>query len=206
MAVEWKKIAYNNDVLLKDGTVALTGDWDIGDGRTIQADRIRARDGDGLSLFEDGGFGIFVGDGGYTDFTTQPSCIIYQSSAQSVANNTDTKIALDTTVRDTWSEFSNANDEITVTKAGLYLIIGSVTLESLGVGQWTWLRLRSAAMTYGYRMFHAAVATVCTNNVTILAELAASTAIYMQVKQATGGAINTRPGLEFTTLQMYKIA
>jgi hypothetical protein len=42
----------------------LTSDWDIGDGRMIQADKIRARDGDGLALYEDGGTGIFVEDGG----------------------------------------------------------------------------------------------------------------------------------------------
>ena len=39
-------------------------DWDIGDGRMIQADKIRARDGDGLALYEDGGSGIFIKDGG----------------------------------------------------------------------------------------------------------------------------------------------
>ena len=43
---------------------ALTADWDIGDGRMIQADKIRARDGDGLALYEDGGAGIFVKNGG----------------------------------------------------------------------------------------------------------------------------------------------
>lgn len=48
----------------RDGTVALTADWDIGDGRMIQADKIRARDGAGLALYEDGGEGIFVADGG----------------------------------------------------------------------------------------------------------------------------------------------
>ncbi|MFC1632380.1 beta strand repeat-containing protein, partial [Candidatus Omnitrophota bacterium] len=47
-----------------DGSEILTADWDIGDGRMIQADKIQARDGAGLSLFEDGGTGIFVEDGG----------------------------------------------------------------------------------------------------------------------------------------------
>ena len=48
----------------RDGTSPMTDDWDIGNGRMIQTDKIRARDGDGLSLFEDGGAGIFVEDGG----------------------------------------------------------------------------------------------------------------------------------------------
>jgi hypothetical protein len=50
--------------LRADAVRALSADWDIGNGRMIQADEIRARDGDGLRLFEDGGKGIFIKDGG----------------------------------------------------------------------------------------------------------------------------------------------
>lgn len=45
-----------------DGTVALTGNWDIGASRKIQAERIDARSNLGLKLYEDGGLGIFVQD------------------------------------------------------------------------------------------------------------------------------------------------
>ena len=55
--------------LKADGTVPLTADWDIGDGLMIQADKIRARDGDGLYLVEDGGNGLFVADGGNVQVT-----------------------------------------------------------------------------------------------------------------------------------------
>lgn len=62
----------------KDGTLALTGDWDIGDGRKIQADKIAARDGDGLHLVDDGDNGIFVEDGGQVGFgTTTPIATIH---------------------------------------------------------------------------------------------------------------------------------
>ena len=50
--------------LRADATRALSADWDAGNGRMIQTDKIRARDGDGLALYEDGGSGIFVADGG----------------------------------------------------------------------------------------------------------------------------------------------
>lgn len=50
--------------LLANATRALSADWDIGDGRMIQADKVRARDAAGLLLFEDGGFGITIADGG----------------------------------------------------------------------------------------------------------------------------------------------
>jgi len=54
--------ALDSAVLKKDGSVALTADWDIGDNRMIQADKIRARDNAGLMLYEDGGTGIFIPD------------------------------------------------------------------------------------------------------------------------------------------------
>jgi hypothetical protein len=60
--------------LLADGTKPLSGDWDIGDGRKILADEIRARDADGLALYDDAGNGIFVSDGGNVGFgITAPS-------------------------------------------------------------------------------------------------------------------------------------
>lgn len=57
-------IAAADNYVKRDGSLALTSDWDIGDGRKILADEVRARDGDGLKLYDDGGKGIFVDDGG----------------------------------------------------------------------------------------------------------------------------------------------
>lgn len=57
-------IAAADDYVKRDGSLALTSDWDIGDTRKILADEIRARDGAGLKLYDDGGSGIFVEDGG----------------------------------------------------------------------------------------------------------------------------------------------
>jgi len=51
--------------LLADGSRPLSDDWDIGDGRKILADQIRARDAAGLKLTDAAGKGIFVADGGY---------------------------------------------------------------------------------------------------------------------------------------------
>jgi hypothetical protein len=51
------------DIYVKrDGTKALTGDWDIGAGRMVQGEKIRARSSLGLTLFEAGGKGITVAD------------------------------------------------------------------------------------------------------------------------------------------------
>lgn len=63
-------IAAANDYVKRDGSLALTSDWDIGDTRKIKADEIRARDGDGLKLYDDGGNGIFVKDGGDVGIST----------------------------------------------------------------------------------------------------------------------------------------
>ncbi len=62
--------AADSIVLKKDGSVALTTDWDIGDGRMIKADKIQARDAAGLALYEDGGKGVFIKDGGYVGINT----------------------------------------------------------------------------------------------------------------------------------------
>jgi hypothetical protein len=51
-------------ILKKDGSVALTADWDIGATRKILTDGIRARDAAGLELYDDGNNGIFIEDGG----------------------------------------------------------------------------------------------------------------------------------------------
>lgn len=56
--------ADKTEILRHDGSVCLTEDWDIGNGRTIKTDKIMARDSDGLALFEDGDSGIFIRDGG----------------------------------------------------------------------------------------------------------------------------------------------
>jgi len=59
--------------LLAAGSRALTGDWDIGLGRTISAEKIQARSSLGLSLYDDGGKGIFIEDGGNVGIgTTNP--------------------------------------------------------------------------------------------------------------------------------------
>ena len=68
-----------------DGTRILTGDWDIGDGRTIQADMIRARDGDGLALYEDGGAGIFIKDGGDVGIGIVPTAKLHISGKTLIA-------------------------------------------------------------------------------------------------------------------------
>jgi hypothetical protein len=61
-----------------DGTVSLSANWDIGDGYRIEADEIRARDGDGLKLYDDGGNGIFVEDGGQVGIgTTSPESLLH---------------------------------------------------------------------------------------------------------------------------------
>ncbi len=73
--------------VLVTGAAPLTGDWDIGNGRMIQADKVRARDGDGLSLFEDGGTGIFVEDGGNVGIkTTTPSAVLHVTDAGTPEN------------------------------------------------------------------------------------------------------------------------
>lgn len=51
--------------VLADGTVPLTADWDIGEDRAIQSEKLAARDVEGLGLYDDGGnAGWTIKDGG----------------------------------------------------------------------------------------------------------------------------------------------
>lgn len=61
--------------VLADGSVPLTGDWDIGNGRKLSGDTLAARSGSGLRLEDDGGnLGIFIEDGGEVGIgTTSPA-------------------------------------------------------------------------------------------------------------------------------------
>lgn len=82
------------DYLRRDATLTLLADWDIGDGRKILADEIRARDGAGLKLCDDAGNGILVKDGGWVGLGTIPTrpLHIYRNSA---GDNTTSMIIID---------------------------------------------------------------------------------------------------------------
>lgn len=88
IATNTTNIAANAAAMLeKDGSVALTADWDIGDGRYIATDKIRARDGAGLLLQDDGGNGVFVEDGGNVGVgitTPDRNLHVHKASAGSV--------------------------------------------------------------------------------------------------------------------------
>jgi len=63
----WYQVGKAYKIVLKDSSD--TQVWEVDDlgdfdGKVISADQIRAIDGDGLKLFDDGGNGIFIEDGG----------------------------------------------------------------------------------------------------------------------------------------------
>ena len=81
-------IAAADDYVKRDGSLALTSDWDIGDARKILADEIRARDGDGLKLYDDGGNGLFIEDGGYVGIgTTNPGVPLEVNGSSTIKGN-----------------------------------------------------------------------------------------------------------------------
>ena len=81
----------HSQYLLADASRILGADWDIGDGRKIETDGIRARDGAGLELYDDGGNGIFVDDGGNVRIgTVGPGAELHISNTGSVETRTQT--------------------------------------------------------------------------------------------------------------------
>ena len=87
-------VAAANDYVKRDGSLPLTADWDIGNGIKILADHIRARDGDGLKLCDDGGNGIFVKDGGKVGIgTLNPLTTLHVQGKISTGNSITTASA-----------------------------------------------------------------------------------------------------------------
>ena len=75
-----------DDYVKRDGSLALSADWDIGDTRKIHADEIRARDAAGLKLYDDGSNGIFVEDGGNVGIgIADPTSILHVSTTATSA-------------------------------------------------------------------------------------------------------------------------
>ena len=63
--------ALDETYIKANGTVALTSNWDIGDGYRIETDEIRARNGAGLKLYDDASNGIFIKDSGLVGIGTE---------------------------------------------------------------------------------------------------------------------------------------
>ena len=61
----------HTDKVARDGSTPLTADWDIGNGRKLKLQRIDARDGGGVAIYDDGGNLVgFFADGGYFGIRT----------------------------------------------------------------------------------------------------------------------------------------
>lgn len=61
--LETKEYPTATDIVRRDGTTPLTAEWDIGEDMAIRAERLEARDAEGLRLEDDGGnLGIYVED------------------------------------------------------------------------------------------------------------------------------------------------
>ena len=94
-----------DDKLKKDGSVALTEDWDFGDGRYIAGDKVRARDGAGLLLEDDGGNGIAIADGGIITMAKQSGAKAYPGTTYAIPASTVCGVLLDSEVFDVQGEF-----------------------------------------------------------------------------------------------------
>ncbi|MDD5092344.1 MAG: hypothetical protein PHQ23_15705 [Candidatus Wallbacteria bacterium] len=141
----------HNQYLLAAGTRSLSGDWNIGAGRMIQADKIRARDATGLALYDDGGTGIFVKDGGNIGIrTASPEAALdvngHIHGAPVAGRWLATNHGVAGSVRYQWGTESfntdnsymsrtDSNYDITIYKAGYYLICVNALQSGLDVNE-----------------------------------------------------------------------
>lgn len=119
-------------LILADGTIFLTADWDIGDGRAILTDKVRARDGAGLLLEDDEGNGVEITDGGIIHMAKQSATSITEiGGQQTIADDSFVLMTFDEDVFDVQGESDLANNRITVQKAGVYLIILTTNIDNM---------------------------------------------------------------------------
>lgn len=78
------------------------------DGAYMQADNVRARDGDGLALQDDGGNGPFVNDGGYFTNSVQPCFLVKPAANQEnmAAVGAGVTVAFGTEITDQGGDFA----------------------------------------------------------------------------------------------------
>ncbi len=111
--------------LKADGSVPLDSTWDTGDGTAIYTDQIRARDGDGLSLFEDGGTGIcfyrtqevsredWIGNG-LTDAVIDNSGNVARGGTETVSGDSAGKDAIALTTKVTFLNTVGGTSDLTL--------------------------------------------------------------------------------------------
>jgi len=106
--------ASENEVLKHDGSVSLSADWDIGDNRKIMSDEIRARNSDGLRLYDKGGSGIFISDGGSVGIGT-----IIPSSRVDILDSSNPQLRLAYTAGSIYTELqTDSNGHLNIDPSG----------------------------------------------------------------------------------------
>ena len=111
----------------------------IDDGGDLILDTIQAKDGNGLSLIDDGGaFGLYVKDGGIIDTPQQPRARVYTTAGQTIGTSEWTNISWGFETFDTqvMHDTSTNNERIKVTFGGegTYLITASITFGNVASG------------------------------------------------------------------------
>lgn len=104
------------------GIIDADGNIIMGDGDYVSTDKIRARDGDGLLLEDDGGNGIEIVDGGIIHMGMQSGCSAYLSANQNIATGTTTLVEFDREEDDPQNEFNISTYTFTADEDGKYQV------------------------------------------------------------------------------------
>ncbi len=81
---------------------------------------------DAINAYMSGNKWLSVATSGIVGLPKQSACILYQSTQQTLAHNTWTKVVLDAEEFDIQNEGDTANYRVTVSQDGKYLVIGSI--------------------------------------------------------------------------------
>lgn len=172
----------------------------------ITTDEIRARDGDGLKLYDDSGNGIFVNDGGIVDMAKQSGCRVYISTDQSIPSNSAEKVEFDSEDFDIQNEFNTSTNRFTVTKNGTYVIIISNNYKGTADQSLHDIRLRKNGADIFYRSLYSSGSGSFATVASSVVDLDASDYIELFVVQTTGITQDLRGGTLHTYMNIQKIA
>lgn len=128
----------------------------------------------------------------------------WQSSAQSINDNSTTKVLFQTEDFDELEEFVDST--FTVKHSGYYLINTQVTVDNLNPGDYLRVIIYKNGNAYAFHGVHANATTLLTTAVTSIVDLTVGDTIEVYVRHNYGSARNLSTGKRYTYVEAHTLS